>query len=247
MPSLELSTKSETPLEAYKKAIYTIDRQGATIHGYYISNQLGNFVEKNVVIDSFDTHRGIVDGHGEFEVLMIRVYAVNRSLLRDWIILPDGDIWTCGVNRDNPNVLEFDTIERPTSEELIRDQEHLMFAAAIKAGLVWDDDAKEFKQPAVDEHEEAVERRFQLTHFTSNANIKIMTDRDSGALNPADEEAAKRFLGDCPEVAFAGGKNVRRGVSLDTKPPVVIADSDGETRLAQDMGLPTPLDLPREQ
>lgn len=209
MPSPELSGKSETPLEAYKKTLHEIDRQGAKIHSYYISNQLGNFVERNVAIDSFDTHRGVVDEHGEFELLMIRVHVVNRSLVRDWIILPDGDIWTCGVNRDNPNVLEFDTIECPTSEELIRDQEYLMPVAAIKAGLVWDDDAKEFKQPAVDEQ----------------------------------EEATKEFLavfGDDPEVVHVSSKNIRRGFSSNTKPPVVFDDSDEGMEIAKLNGLRPP-------
>lgn len=130
-----ISVKTETPFDAVNKANAAIDRQGARILAYYISSQIGNLAGKIVPLDAFETHKGISEEHGEFEIGMVRVYSTNRSLLRDWVILPDGNIWTCGVNEQNPDLLELDTLERPTDKELIKDRTMLMDAVAAKAGV----------------------------------------------------------------------------------------------------------------
>ena len=137
--------QAEATLAAFKRADAAIDWKGGRIHAYYISSQIGDLTMRLVPQDAFETHRGIVEGHGEFEIGMIRIYSTDRSLLRDWLILPDGDIWTCGVNRAHPDLLELDTLKHPTTKELIRDRGMLMDAVAVKAGLFIDPKTGEYK------------------------------------------------------------------------------------------------------
>lgn len=143
----EAQLSAESTLKAFRRAETVIDTKGARIHAYYISAQIGDLVENYVPIEALEIHTGTVEGHGEFDLLMIRGFSTNRSLLRDWIILPNGQIWTCGVNQANPDLLELDTLELPTNEELVQDRKMLMDTIVPKTGLVIDPKTGEYKKP----------------------------------------------------------------------------------------------------
>jgi len=101
-----------------------------------IRTEFENFTKTLTKFDPnlLDEIKGISKEHGEFDLLALRIPHVEGGLMEDWIIFPDGEMYTARVTQSNPDVVDLDTFEIPTDDQLINGRNELLSNLSIRFG-----------------------------------------------------------------------------------------------------------------
>ena len=133
--AIGLSENQLTTVGLFERAASKIQK-GADFHASSISAEMYKLAG-GLKLDNFDVHIGTSREHGKFGLLALRVHS-SKSLKHDWIILPDGRIFTAESEESRPILIDLDTFEHPDSRELVEDEDRIINALAFKAGLLRD-------------------------------------------------------------------------------------------------------------